>query len=199
MHIKRFHLVLFKFKKLLISSKAIIIIIIIVIILRRTLKVSNWKTPAYDRIHGFWFKKFTTIQDRQVLEMNRCPQEAHVPEWMTKRKVTLSQKDLHKETAPNNYRPITCLPMMLKILTAQIREEIYGSLTSYGLFPEENHSILINESKTRQKNLTMALIDYKKAYDMIPQSWIINCLKMYQISDEVINFIKKTMKPGELN
>ena len=32
----------------------------------------------------------------------------------------------------------------------------------------------------------MALIDYKKAYDMIR--------KMYKISDEVINSIKKTMK-----
>ena len=40
----------------------------------------------------------------------------------------------------------------------------------------------------------MACIDYKKAYDIVPQSWIINCLKMYKISDEVINFIEKTMK-----
>ena len=29
---------------------------------------------------------------------------------------------------------------------------------------------------------------------MVPQSWIINYLKMYKISDEVINFIEKTMK-----
>ena len=28
----------------------------------------------------------------------------------------------------------------------------------------------------------MAWIDSKKAYDMVPQSWIINCLKMYKIS-----------------
>ena len=28
----------------------------------------------------------------------------------------------------------------------------------------------------------------------VQQSWIINCLKMYKISNEVINFIKKTMK-----
>ena len=44
------------------------------------------------------------------------------------------------------------------------------------------------------KNLAMAWIDYKKAYDMVSQSWIINCLKMYKISHEVINFIEKTMK-----
>ena len=29
---------------------------------------------------------------------------------------------------------------------------------------------------------------------MVPHSWIINCLKMYKISHEVINFIEKTMK-----
>ena len=40
----------------------------------------------------------------------------------------------------------------------------------------------------------MAWINYKKAYDIVPQSWIINPLKMYKISDEVINFIEKTMK-----
>ena len=44
------------------------------------------------------------------------------------------------------------------------------------------------------KNLAMAWFDYKKAYDMVPQSWIINCLKMYKISNEVIKFIEKTMK-----
>ena len=40
----------------------------------------------------------------------------------------------------------------------------------------------------------MGWVDYKKTYDMVTQSWIINCLKIYKISHEVINFIKKTMK-----
>ena len=128
---------------------------------------------------------------------------------MTKGKSTLIQKDPNKGTAPNNYRPITCLPMMWKILTAQIREKIYYSLTSRGLFPDEQKGYrkrsrstaellyidqhILNESKTRRKNLAMAWMDYKKAYDMVPQSWIIHCLKMYKILHEVINFIEKTM------
>ena len=53
---------------------------------------------------------------------------------------------------------------------------------------------VLDESKTRRKNLAIAWIDYEKAYDMIPQIWIINCLKMYKISHEVINFIEKTRK-----
>ena len=108
--------------------------------------------------------------------MNRCLEDAQVPEWMTKGKTTLIQKGPSKETAPNNYRPITCLPMMWKILTAQIRENIYYSLTSSGLFPDEqkgsrgtakllniDHHIL-NESKTRRKNLAMAMAMTKKRH-----------------------------------
>ena len=168
-------------------------------LLKKTLeKISNWKTPRHDGINGFWFKKFTPIHDRLALKMNRCLQD------------TLIQKDPSKGTAPNNYRPITCLPMMWKLLTAQIKEEIYYSLTSRGLFPEEQKGCrkgsrskaellyidqhISRESKTRRKNLAMAWIDYKKAYNMVPQSWIIKCLKMYKISHEVINFVAKTMK-----
>ena len=40
----------------------------------------------------------------------------------------------------------------------------------------------------------MAWIDYKKVYDMVSQSYMIDCLKMYKISDKVIKFIEETMK-----
>ena len=143
-------------------------------LLKTTLKrISNWKAPGHDGIHGFWFKKFTSIHDRLALEMNRCLQDAHVPEWMTKGKTTLIQKDPSKGTAPNNYRPITCLPMTWKILTAQIREKIYYSLTSRGLFPDEQKGCrkgsrgtakllfidqhILNESKTRRKKSSYGL------------------------------------------
>ena len=70
---------------------------------KRTLKkVSNWKTPGHDGIHGFWFKTFTLIHDRLALEMNKCRQTEHVPEWMTKGRTTLIQKDPNKGTTPNN-------------------------------------------------------------------------------------------------
>ena len=98
---------------------------------KTTLKrVPNLKTPGHDGIHGFWFKKFTSIHDRLALEMNRCLQGAQVPDWMTKRKTTVIQKDPSKGTTQNNYRPITCLRIMWKIQTAQIIEKIYYSLTS---------------------------------------------------------------------
>ena len=92
------------------------------------------------------------------IEINRILEGTNIPQWMTKGK-----------TFPNNYRAITCLPMMWKILTAQIREEIYNSLISHGLFPEEEKGCrkwtkktgeilliaqhILKESKIRPKNV----------------------------------------------
>ena len=95
-------------------------------------RISNWRTPGHDGIHGFWFKKFNSIHGRLALEMNRCLEGAQVLDITTKGKTILIQKDPSKGTAPNNYRQITCLPMMWKILTAQIREKIYYSQTIRG-------------------------------------------------------------------
>ena len=100
--------------------------------------------------------------------------------------------------------------MIWKILMAQIREKIYYSLISCEIFPEEQKRYckrtrgteeilyidqhILNESKTRQKNLAMTCIDYKRAYDMVPQSWILHCLKMYKIPNQVVQFIEKTIQ-----
>ena len=81
-------------------------------LLKTTQKISNWKTPGHDGIHGFWFKKFPFIHDRLALEINKCIQGEQVQHWMTQGKTILIQKNPSKETAPNNYRPITCLPKM---------------------------------------------------------------------------------------
>ena len=98
-----------------------------------TKKISNWKPLGDDGLHGFWFKKFTSIHNRLALEINSCLQRALVPEW----KDHIGLKDASKGTTQNNYRHISCLPIMWKILTVQIREEIYYTLTSRRLFPEE--------------------------------------------------------------
>ena len=35
---------------------------------------------------------------------------------------------------------------------------------------------------------------YKKADNMIPQSWVIECLKTFKISEQVIKFITRTLQ-----
>ena len=53
---------------------------------------------------------------------------------------------------------------------------------------------ILEETKTRRKNVTMTRIDSKKAYGMVLQTWMIKCLKMYKIPNKVLSFIMETMK-----
>ena len=152
--------------------------------------------PGHDCIQRCCFQKFTSMHDRLAIELNRCLEERDI-QMDDQGKTTQIQNEPKKEITPNNYWPKTYPPMMLKILTAQIREEIYFSFISYGLFSKEQpecrkgtkvteqllyiDQYILKESKTRRKNVAMAWTDNKR-YDLVPQSWIIDCLKMYKIS-----------------
>ena len=98
--------------------------------------------------------------------------------------------------------------MMWKILTALIREEIKKKpLKCREQFQEEKKVQQGNErdkwatiyasvySQSRQneaENIVMSWI-HNKNYDMVSQTWIIQCLKIYKISDKIIKFITKTI------
>ena len=49
------------------------------------------------------------------------------------------------------------------------------------------------DCKKRRTNLVMAWIDCKKAYDFVPHSWIIDCMEMAGIADNMINFLQKSL------
>ena len=50
--------------------------------------------------------------------------------------------------------------------------------------------MVLNDCKKRHINLEMAWINYKKAYDMIPQSLTLESLGLVEVSDN----IRKSMK-----
>ena len=54
---------------------------------------------------------------------------------------------------------------------------------------------VIKEVKSRNKNLAMAWIDYKKAYNMVPHLWIIECLDLSGVAENIksllVNSIEK--------
>ena len=39
----------------------------------------------------------------------------------------------------------------------------------------------------------MVWIDYQKAYDSVPHSWILKCLKIFRIADNIVSFLEKSM------
>ena len=53
---------------------------------------------------------------------------------------------------------------------------------------------MMREVKMRNENLSMAWIDYKKAYDMVAHMWIIDCLKTVGINEKIRRLMKESMK-----
>ena len=53
---------------------------------------------------------------------------------------------------------------------------------------------ILEDSKHKHRNLVMAWVDYKKAYDMVPHSWIIESLKLAQVAPNVIDFVERPMR-----
>jgi hypothetical protein len=52
---------------------------------------------------------------------------------------------------------------------------------------------ILQECKSRKKNLCLAWIDYQKAFDRVPHSWIIKSLELIGINNKVLSFIKKVL------
>jgi flavorubredoxin len=58
---------------------------------------------------------------------------------------------------------------------------------------------ILQECKRRKKNLSMVWIDYQKAFDRVPHSWIIKSLELIGINNKVISFVKKVMPHWKTN
>ena len=52
--------------------------------------------------------------------------------------------------------------------------------------------MVLADCKRKHKNLAMAWVDYKKAHDMVPHSWIIESLYMAQVVENIITFLQKS-------
>ena len=54
--------------------------------------------------------------------------------------------------------------------------------------------VVMKDCKKRLTNLSMAWIDYRKAYDMVPHSWILECLKLFRCAGNVQRFLGASMQ-----
>ena len=106
-----------------------------------------------------------------------------MPMSMTKGR-TIMQKDKEKGKVTSNHRPVTCLPLVCKLLPGVIAE-VYGFLDANFLLPQDKKDageqiksrgtnslmfidqMILREVNMRKQNLSVTCIDYRKAYDMV--------------------------------
>ena len=87
-------------------------------------------------------------------------------------------------------------PINAELLTGVIAEEMYNYLEPEKILPEEQKRFergsrgtkdqllidktVLKDCKKRHTNLSMAWIDYRKAYDLVPHSWVNECMEMFE-------------------
>ena len=177
---------------------------------RQVKKMPNWKSPGPDGVQGYWLKKLSAFHSCIATQLNDMLNNGvEIPKWMTKGRTVLCQKDPAKGNEVGNFRPISCLPLIWKLMTGIISDDMYKYLETEGLLPNEQKGCrrksrgtkdqliidktIMKECKSKHKNLAMAWVDYKKAYDMVPHSWIIECLKLVNVSQNIIQFVENSM------
>ncbi|XP_055543144.1 uncharacterized protein LOC129728715 [Wyeomyia smithii] len=170
----------------------------------------NWAALGPDFVHNFWYKKFSTDHGRIADCFNRVlrdPQE--LPEFITKGVTFLLPKDPNTAD-PAKYRPITSLSSLYKVLSSVITRKIQDHCDANQVMTEEQKgcrkntqgcreqviidAVIVSQASRKQKNLGMAYIDYKKAYNSVPHPYLIKVLELYKIDDGVIRFMQHAMR-----
>ena len=98
---------------------------------------------------------------------------------------------------------------MWKLFTGIISEYVYIFLGEEKILPEEQKGCkrnsggskdqvlldkaLLRDCKRRSTKLAMAWIDYRKTYDMIPHSWISECLELFGVAENTKKFLVNSM------
>jgi hypothetical protein len=174
-------------------------------------RIPNWKTAGLDGVQGFWIKRLSSCHERIAEQLNEIVSgDVELPEWMTCGRTFLCLKDPARGSMVDNFRPITCLPLMWKLLTGMIADRMYDHLVQNEILPVEQKGcrkrskgtkdqllidkLVLRDCKRRHTNLAMAWVDYRKAYDMVPHSWIMECLKMFGCASNITKFIGRSME-----
>ena len=173
-------------------------------------KAHKWKSPGIDKVPNFWLSELSSSHDALCkLLSNAINDPLQSPKWLTEGITFLLPKNEDTKT-PKNYRPITCLSTTYKILTSILTDRTYQFLETNNTLPLEQkgckrgsygckdqlliNKMILENCKSKKRNLSTAWIDYKKAFDSVPHSWILKALEIYKVSPVVVNFLKNNIK-----
>ncbi len=166
-------------------------------------KARPHKAPGPDGIPNVLWKKLGSAQSRLfewLVDGGKVRQG--YPSWLAKGRIILLPKsgDL---TQPENLRPIACLNTQYKLITGFLSQLIYEHCQAIlpnnqialrkGLWSSTHASILDRsmnaESLSEGRSHNVAWVDYAKAFDSIPHSYIRKLLTVLKLPKEVKNAI----------
>ena len=97
-------------------------------------------------VQEFWFERVASCHERIARQLNMLiTNDEALPEWMTVGRTIMCQKDPTKRNKVNNFRPISCVPLLWKLMKSILANNMYVN--------REENSFLPSEQKWVQKEI----------------------------------------------
>jgi Reverse transcriptase (RNA-dependent DNA polymerase) len=174
-------------------------------------KLKSWKASGPDGIQGFWWKSFPTA-NAYLYKLARHHLTTGTPlprGWIANGRTVLIHKAGPKDD-PSNFRPITCLNTCYKILTGYVAMYLSRYINERDILPKEQralqkniwgctHALIVDQTVVadafdqKQRPLSVAWIDYAKAFDSVPHKYILWVLEAMQVPSPLRKFIQSVM------
>ena len=168
------------------------------------------KAPGEDKIRNTLLKRLP----RKGLVMltkivNACLRTSHFPTSWKHAVVTAIPKPGKDITNPTNYRPISLLPVMSKILERVVLTRIEGHIEQRNVVPPQqfgfkrghstNHQLArltrnVKNSLNRGESAGMILLDVEKAYDSVWQDAILHKMKLAEFPTYILKLLNSFLK-----
>ncbi|KAG0435495.1 Retrovirus-related Pol polyprotein from type-2 retrotransposable element R2DM [Dictyocoela muelleri] len=171
----------------------------------------SWKAPGVDKIYNFFIKNIKSIRPYLISEIIKlCNEPSKIPPYMFK---TITHMIPKKENPDvQDYRPISCLSNIYKIITRVFSYNLTTIL-------EMNNSISFNQLGGRKNclaakeqlifnhciniyndyKLKILWVDITKAFDSVPFKYINNILSRLNLPRNFIELIKNSQSNLEIN
>ena len=174
-------------------------------------KIKPWKAPGPDGIQSYWWKTFKTA-NASLHRLVKSHLTSGIPlpqKWISSGRIILLFKSGDRSD-PANYRPIACLNTCYKLLTGFIAAYLNKYVTERSLLVNEQralqksvwgctHALIIDQTiiadafNQKKRPISVGWIDYAKAFDSVPHSYIKWLLKVMRVPEPLRKFLDGLM------
>lgn len=174
-------------------------------------KARPWKAPGPDGIQNFWWKYIPAAKEHLLQWILKVRSgEIRPQKWISTGRIVLLYKS-GDPGDPGNYRPIACLNTCYKFLTGMLTRWMLRYIEAANIIPPEQvamrkgdwgctHAHILDRAVTLdarlngKKPLSMAWIDFSKAFDSVSHKYLRWALKQIGIPEDLRLILSSLMK-----
>ena len=156
------------------------------------------------------FKKCPVLRTQLRRILRKCWNEGSVP-TIWKKGITVLAHKKGPANQPENFRPITLEPVLLKVFTALIRNRLFEFVSKNSFIESdiqkgfwsnisgsvehlETLTNIMRHSKRKQRQLVVTLLDLKNAFGEVHHNLLPSVLRYHHVPDACIELISELYK-----